>query len=130
VNQRLLCRVVEVNPEERNLVVSRRDLLEKEREEQREKFWQEVAEGQIRNGIVRSVKDFGAFVDLGGADGLLHVSEMSWARVADANTLVKSGQTVKVQVLKIDRETRKVSLGMKQLLPSPRDTTQDTYGSG
>src|SRR6185295_7706803 len=84
VNQRLLCLVTEVNPEERNLVVSRRARLEKAREENREKLWQELAEGQIRTGIVRSIRDFGAFVDLGGVDGLLHISEMSWARVQDA----------------------------------------------
>jgi small subunit ribosomal protein S1 len=130
VNQRLLCRVVEVNPEERNLVVSRRDLLEKEREEQREKFWQEVAEGQIRNGVVRSVKDFGAFVDLGGADGLLHVSEMSWTRVADAGQVVQVGQQVKVIVLKVDRDRRKLSLGMKQLAPSPWDDITTKYPAG
>jgi small subunit ribosomal protein S1 len=130
LNQRLLCRVVEVNPAERNLVVSRRDLLEKEREEQREKFWQEVAEGQIRNGVVRSVKDFGAFVDLGGADGLLHVSEMSWTRVADAGQFVQVGQPVKVIVLKVDRDHRKISLGMKQLAPSPWDNVTANYPAG
>ncbi len=127
VNQRLLCMVTEVNPEERNLVVSRRALLEKEREEQREKFWNEVAEGQVREGIVRSVKDFGAFVDLGGADGLLHVSEMSWTRVKDAGSVVQPGQKVQVVVLKVDRERRKLSLGMKQLAASPWDNVAATY---
>jgi small subunit ribosomal protein S1 len=130
LNQRLLSRVVEVNSEERNLVVSRRDLLEREREEQREKFWQEVAEGQVRDGIIRSVKDFGAFVDLGGADGLLHVSEMSWTRVADASQVVQVGQPVKVIVLKVDHERRKISLGMKQLAPSPWDDVTARYPAG
>jgi small subunit ribosomal protein S1 len=130
INQRLLCLVVEVNPEERNLVVSRRAILEREREEQREKFWQVVAEGQIRDGIVRSVKDFGAFVDLGGADGLLHVSEMSWTRVPDATKVVQPGQAVKVIVLKVDRERRKLSLGMKQLAPSPWDSVAANYPTG
>src|SRR5439155_25889368 len=74
INQRLLCLVTEVVPSERNLVVSRRALLEREREESREKLWTTLAEGQVREGIVRSVRDFGAFVDIGGADGLLHVS--------------------------------------------------------
>ena len=122
--------VSEVNPSERNLVVSRRTLLEKEREENREKLWAELAEGQIREGIVRSVKDFGAFVDLGGADGLLHVSEMSWTRVQDAATVVQPGQTVKVVVLKIDRERRKLSLGLKQLQASPWDNIDEKYHSG
>src|SRR5262249_35168517 len=119
VNQRLLCLVTEVDVAERNLVLSRRALLEKEREESRAKLWTELAEGQVREGIVRSVKDFGAFVDLGGVDGLLHVSEMSWSRVADASTVVQTGQRVKVIVLRIDRERHKVSLGMKQLQASP-----------
>lgn len=127
VNQRLRCMVAEVVPEERNLVVSRRALLEKEREENREKLWRELAEGQIRDGIVRSVRDFGAFVDLGGVDGLLHVSEMSWARVQDAASVVQPGQAVKVVVLKIDHEHRKLSLGMKQLLTSPWDNIEDKY---
>jgi len=127
VNQRLLCLVTEVNPEERNLVVSRRALLEKEREENREKLWQELAEGQVRTGIVRSIRDFGAFVDLGGVDGLLHVSEMSWTRVQDPNAVVQAGQTVKVVVLKMDREARKLSLGLKQLTASPWDSLQERY---
>lgn len=127
VNQRLRCIVTEVNPEERNLVVSRRALLEKEREEQREKTWQELAEGQIREGVVRSVRDFGAFVDLGGADGLLHVSEMSWNRVLDPTTIVQPGQTVKVVVLRVDREKRKVSLGLKQLTASPWDDIETRF---
>jgi small subunit ribosomal protein S1 len=127
VNQRLLCMVTEVDPEERNLVVSRRALLEKEREEQRDKLWLELAEGQVREGVVRSVRDFGAFVDLGGVDGLLHVSEMSWSRVQDPSTVVQPGQKIKVVVLKVDREKRKVSLGLKQLLASPWDNIEEKY---
>lgn len=127
VNQRLNCLVTEVKPDERNLVVSRRALLEREREENREKLWRELDEGQIREGVVRSVREFGAFVDLGGADGLLHVSEMSWTRVQDPSQIVQPGQTVKVIVLKIDRESRKLSLGLKQLTTSPWDTAIRNY---
>jgi small subunit ribosomal protein S1 len=130
VNQRLRCMVAEVNPEERNLVVSRRALQEKEREEAREKLWQTLAEGQTYEGIVRSVKDFGAFVDLGGVDGLLHVSEMSWARVEKADQIVQPGQKVKVLVLKLDHERRKVSLGLKQLTASPWDTVSTNFPEG
>jgi small subunit ribosomal protein S1 len=130
VNQRLLCLVTEVNPEERNLVVSRRALLEKQREELREKTWSELAEGQVRQGIVRSVRDFGAFVDLGGVDGLLHVSEMSWKRVQNPTEVVQPGQTVKVVVLRIDQETRKVGLGLKQLEASPWDNIREKYAMG
>ena len=130
VNQRLLCLVSEVDVRERNLVVSRRDLLEKERNEKREQLWQELAEGQIRDGVVRSVRDFGAFVDLGRVDGLVHVSEMSWTRVTDANDVVQPGQAIKVVVLKIDREQHRVGLGLKQLLPSPWDNIETKYRSG
>jgi len=127
LNQKMMCMVVEVVPSERNLVVSRRALLEREREEQREKLWAEIAEGQIRTGVVRSVRDFGAFVDLGGADGLLHVSEMSWSRIEDASKVVQAGQTVKVVVLRVDKEQRKLSLGLKQLQASPWDDIENKY---
>jgi len=127
VNQRLRCLVTEVNKEEHNLIVSRRALLEKEREEARAKLWQELAEGQVRSGVVRSVREFGAFVDLGGVDGLLHISEMSWARVKDPVEVVQPGQTVKVIVLKLDRDRRKVSLGLKQLTASPWDQAEAKY---
>jgi small subunit ribosomal protein S1 len=130
VNQKLLCLVTDVDPTERNLVVSRRALLEKQREEQREKLWAELAEGQVRKGIVRSVRDFGAFVDLGGVDGLLHVSEMSWQRGQDATKLVQPGQSVEVIVLKIDHERRKLSLSVKQLQAGPWENIHDRYGIG
>lgn len=127
VNQKLRCMVTEVSPEERNLVVSRRALMEKEREETREKVWQELAEGQVRDGVVRNVRDFGAFVDLGGVDGLLHVSEMAWNRVQDPGSVVQVGQPVKVVVLKVDRERRKVSLGLRQLSASPWEGVSAKY---
>jgi small subunit ribosomal protein S1 len=127
VNQKLLCQVTEADRQERNLVVSRRNLLEKEREEMREKLWGQLAEGQTHQGIVRSIKEFGAFVDLGGVDGLLHVSEMSWQRVKDPSSLVQIGQSVQVVILKIDQERRKLSLGMKQLMTSPWDDAAAKY---
>jgi small subunit ribosomal protein S1 len=127
VNQKLLCQVTEADRQERNLVVSRRNLLEKEREEMREKLWGQLAEGQTHQGVVRSIKEFGAFVDLGGVDGLLHVSEMSWQRVKDPSTLVQVGQSVQVVILKIDQERRKLSLGMKQLTTSPWDDATAKY---
>jgi small subunit ribosomal protein S1 len=130
VNQRLRCQVVEVNPEERNLVVSRRALMEQERQEQRDKLWQALAEGQVRDGVVRKVESFGAFVDLGGVDGLLHVSEMSWQRVKHPGDLVQTGQPIKVIVLKVDRENERVSLGLKQLLASPWDDLEEKYPMG
>ncbi len=130
VNQKLLCLITEVDPSERNLVVSRRALLEKEREENREKTWNELQEGQIREGIVRSIKEFGAFVDIGGVDGLIHVSDLSWQRVQDVGTVVQVGQKVKVVVLRLDQERRKVGLGLKQLTASPWDAIAERYHTG
>ena len=130
VNQKLLCIITDVDKEERNLIVSRRALLEKEREEQRAKLWEELQEGQIRTGVIGNVRDFGAFVDLGGVDGLLHVSEISWKRIPDATQVLQAGQMIKVVVLKIDREKHKVSLGLKQLEASPWDNIHDKYASG
>lgn len=130
VNQRLLCLVLEADPERRQLVVSRRALLEKEREEQRARLWQELAEGQVREGVIRAVQPFGAFVDLGGLDGLIPVSEMSWQRLKDPAEIVQPGQRVRVVVLKIDQEKRKISLGMKQLLANPWDEVAEKYRPG
>jgi len=121
VNQRLRCVVTEVKPEEKNLVVSRRTLLEREREEQRAKFWAEIEEGQTRTGVVRSIRDFGVFVDIGGADGLVPISEMSWARVNHPKDLVTEGQSVQVKVLRLDPENRKVTLSLRALAASPWD---------
>jgi small subunit ribosomal protein S1 len=130
LNQRLLCMVAEVNPAERNLVVSRKALLEREREKQREKFWAEVEEGQILKGTVRSIQPFGAFVDLGGADGLLPVSELSWGRVGNPSEVVSLGQQVEVKVKRIDRNARKLSLSLKDLIQSPWDTLSQRFPVG
>jgi small subunit ribosomal protein S1 len=130
INQRLICLITEVDPSERNLVVSRRALLEKEREREREKFWAEVQEGQILTGIVRSIKEFGVFVDLGGADGLIPISEMAWARVGKPEDLVKLGQKVHVKVMRLDPAARRISLSLKQLATSPWDTFADRHHTG
>jgi small subunit ribosomal protein S1 len=127
VNQKLLCMVAEVNPEDRNLVVSRRALLERERQEQAEKVWAELAEGQIRKGTVRSVKPFGAFVDIGGVDGLIPIGELSWKRIQDAGEVVQLGQQVEVAVVRVDREKRKVSLSLRQLVASPYEQIAVNY---
>jgi ribosomal protein S1 len=130
VNQKFKAIVTEANQREKNLVVSRRELLEQERAEQREKTWATLEEGQIRDGVVRSIKDFGAFVDIGGVDGLLPIGEMSWSRVSKVDEMVKTGDQVKVKVLKIDRVARKLTLGLKQLTPSPWEAASDKYPRG
>ena len=130
VNQKFKALVTEANQREKNLVISRRDFLEQERAELREKTWAELAEGQVREGTVRSIKDFGAFVDLGGVDGLLPIGEMSWSRVQKVEDLVKTGDKVQVKVIKIDPVARKLTLGLKQLTPSPWDRAQEKYPRG
>jgi small subunit ribosomal protein S1 len=122
LNQKLLCMVAEVQPSEKNLVVSRKALLEKEREAIREKFWEGIEEGKVMQGTVRSIQPFGAFVDLGGADGLLPVSELAWGRVGKPEDVVSLGQKVEVKIKKIDRAARKLSLSLKDLVQSPWDT--------
>jgi small subunit ribosomal protein S1 len=118
--QTMVCLITEVKPERRNLVLSRRAVLEREQEQAREKTFAELAVGQVRQGVVRSLRDFGAFVDLGGGiDGLLHVSQLSWARVNHPRDVLQEGQTVTVKVQKIDPDTRKIGLAMKELLESP-----------
>jgi ribosomal protein S1 len=130
VNQKFKAIVTEANEREKNLVISRRELLEQERAELRERTWATLEEGQIRDGVVRSIKDFGAFVDIGGVDGLLPIGEMSWSRVSKADDLVKTGDQVKVKVLKIDRTARKLTLGLKQLSPSPWENITAKYPRG
>jgi small subunit ribosomal protein S1 len=130
LNQKLKCVVTEVDPEERNLVVSRRALLEREREENREKLWTELEEGQERSGVVRNVQKFGVFVDLGGVDGLVPISEMSWTRVADPSQVVSPGQRVQVKVLRLDREARKVALSLRALQAGPWEGITERYHVG
>jgi ribosomal protein S1 len=130
IGQKFRVVVTDANQREKNLVVSRRDLLEKERAEKREETWKTLEEGQIHKGVVRSIKSFGAFVEIGGVDGLIHVGDMAWARVSDPSALLKIGDEVEVKVLKIDRVTQKVGLGLKQLLPSPWDLVENNYHRG
>lgn len=121
VNSRVKCMIMEANPAERNLVVSRRMLIEKEREANAVEFWSKLDEGQVRTGTVKSIKPFGAFVDLGGADGLIPVGELSWSRINDANEVVKVGQVVEVRVIKLDRDARKIGLSLKAQHQNPWD---------
>jgi ribosomal protein S1 len=130
VNQKFRVVVTDCNQREKNLVVSRRDLLEQERAEKREETWKTLEEGQIHKGVVRTVKSFGAFVEIGGVDGLIHVGDMAWSRVSDPSGLLKPGDEVEVKVLKIDRVTQKVGLGLKQLMPSPWDRVEEKYHRG
>ncbi len=130
VGKKLRVVVTDANQREKNLVVSARELLERERAEKREQTWKTLEEGQVHKGVVRSIKSFGAFVEFGGVDGLIHVGDMSWSRVADPSALLKIGDEVEVKVLKVDRTTQKVGLGLKQLVPSPWDRVEETFHRG
>ena len=119
VGQRLTCVVTEVNPDKRNLVLSHRAILEREKAEAKQNLIAQLEVGQVREGVVRSVQAFGAFVDLGGIDGLIHVSQLSWDRIKHASEALEVGQKVKVKIQKIDPETGKIGLGFRDLAENP-----------
>jgi small subunit ribosomal protein S1 len=113
-----------------NIVVSRRSILEQDRAEARTEIVAGLAEGEIRDGVVKNITDYGAFVDLGGVDGLLHVTDMSWKRISHPSQVVNVGDTVRVQIVKINPDTQRISLGMKQLMSDPWDGAQAKYPIG
>jgi small subunit ribosomal protein S1 len=130
VGQRLACVVTEANRDRRNLVLSHRAVMERERNEQREKLLTELAPGQIREGVVRSLKDFGAFVDIGGVDGLINISQLSWDRVKHPSEVLELGQKVKVRVEKFDKETGKVGLSYREVGANPWQNAASKYAVG
>lgn len=130
INTKIRCQVTEVKRSDKKVVVSRRAVLEAEAQQEREKTMETLAEGDIVEGTVRNIMPYGAFVDIGGVDGLLHVSDMSHARLDDPNSFVQTGQTVRVKVLKIDREKQKISLGMKQVMPDPWEGAETKWREG
>ncbi len=123
-------KIIKFNKRRGNIVLSRRALLESERQELREETLRSLTEGQVINGIVKNITDYGAFVDLGGIDGLLHITDMSWGRIAHPSELFQVGDALKVQVLKFDPTTERVSLGLKQTLPDPWVNVRDRYPIG
>ncbi|WP_339693713.1 30S ribosomal protein S1 [uncultured Parasphingorhabdus sp.] len=113
-----------------NIVVSRRAILEETRAEQRSGLIESLAEGQVTEGVVKNITDYGAFVDLGGIDGLLHVTDLSYKRVNHPNEMINIGDTLKVQIIKINKDTQRISLGMKQLESDPWDSATEKYAVG
>ncbi len=124
------CEVLKIDEARRNIVVSRRALIEKERADKKEQLLSELQVGQRRKGIVKNIADFGAFVDLGGIDGLLHITDMSWGRVNHPSEVVTLEQEIEVVVLQIDREREKIALGLKQKQPSPWENITEKYPVG
>jgi small subunit ribosomal protein S1 len=124
------CEVLKIDEARRNIVVSRRSLIEKQREEDREHLMAELEVGQIRKGIVKNIADFGAFVDLGGIDGLLHITDMSWERIGHPTEMVSIDQEIEVKILQIDREKQKIALGLKQKQNNPWTNIAEKYPVG
>src|SRR5881628_1820123 len=123
-------KVVKINQERQNIVLSRRELIEQERTERRSKLLAEMMPGDIRKGTVKNITDFGAFIDLNGLDGLLHITDMSWGRIGHPSEMLKVGQEIDVVVLDINKEKERVSLGLKQKLANPWDSIEQKYPIG
>src|SRR5437867_1262201 len=123
-------KVVKINQERQNIVLSRRELIEQERTERRQRLLSEMMPGDIRKGTVKNITDFGAFIDLNGLDGLLHITDMSWGRIGHPSEMLRVGQEIDVVVLDINREKERVSLGLKQKMANPWDSIDQKYPVG
>ncbi len=126
----LTCKIVKVNEERKNVVLSRREIVEAERAEKRAKFLESVQKGSVVKGTVKNITEFGAFIDLDGIDGLLHITDMSWSRLSHPSELLRVGQEIEVLVIDVDREKERVSLGLKQKSENPWDKIADKYPVG
>ena len=130
LGQTVAVKIIKLNKRRRNIVVSRRSVLEEERDRMKATILKDLAKDQIREGQVKNITDFGAFVDLGGIDGLLHITDMSWGRVSHPSELVKIGDKVRVKVLNFDPEKERISLGLKQLEAYPWEGVEEKYKVG
>ncbi len=130
VGQTLRVKIIELDRAKHRVILSRKVVLEEERKQNRERIWETIEEGQVLHGTVKSLTDFGAFIDLGGVDGLLHVSEMSWGRIQHPSEVLHEGQGIEVKVLRLDRERGRISLGYKQVLDNPWDSVEQRYPVG
>ncbi len=130
LGQKYEFKIIKLNKRRRNIVVSRRVILESERAGKREKLMKELAKDQVRKGVVKNITDFGAFIDLGGVDGLLHITDMSWGRIAHPSEMVQIGLELEIKVLDIDWERERISLGLKQLQSYPWKDVAAKYPVG
>ncbi|HWB85747.1 MAG TPA: 30S ribosomal protein S1 [Bryobacteraceae bacterium] len=130
VGQEIRCRIIKLEVGEEDVVVDRRAVLEEEERAAKERRYAEVKEGETVRGAVRSLTDYGAFVDIGGVDALLHVADISWSRISKPSDVLTVGQQVEARVLKVDTAKRRISLGLKQLLPHPWDLAGEKYKVG
>ncbi|MGZ4307574.1 MAG: 30S ribosomal protein S1, partial [Solirubrobacteraceae bacterium] len=130
MSQTIECKVIELNRSRNNVVLSRRAVLEEQRKEDRERILDRLQPGQVVEGTISNIVDFGAFVDLDGIDGLIHISELSWSHVNHPSEILSIGDTVSVKVLDIDRDRQRISLGLKQTQEDPWQRVVDTYNIG
>ncbi len=130
INHTIQCIVLKIDEARRNIVVSRRALIEAERSEKKEQLLEELEVGQRRKGVVKNIAEFGAFVDLGGIDGLLHITDMNWGRINHPTEMVAIDEEIEVQILHIDREKEKIALGLKQKMASPWEDVEEKYPVG
>jgi small subunit ribosomal protein S1 len=130
IGKEIDCKILKIDVEGRNIVVSRRKLIEEERQSSKEKILAEIEVGQLRKGIVKNIADFGVFVDLGGLDGLLHISDLSWGRISHPSEVVALDQEIECVVTGVDKANEKISLGLKQKTPSPWQNVEQRYPAG
>ncbi len=123
-------KIVKINNLRHSIILSRREAVQKEKEESREKIWQNLKIGGVYPGLVKAITDFGAFVDLGGVDGLLHITDMSWSKISHPSEFVALSDRIEVMILNFDREAGKISLGLKQRLPDPWQNIEEKYSVG
>jgi small subunit ribosomal protein S1 len=130
VDQEIVCRITKLDIADEDVVVDRRAVMEEEARSTKERRYTEMSEGDIITGVVRSLADYGAFIDIGGVDGLLHISDISWSRIGNPADVLTVGQQVEAKVLKIEPEKQRISLGLKQLQPHPWDAVPEKYKLG
>ena len=130
IGKKVDCKILKIDIEGRNIVISRRKLIEEERRSSKEKILSEIEVGQLRKGVVKNIADFGVFVDLGGLDGLLHISDLSWGRISHPSEVVELDQEIECIVVGVDKEHEKISLGLKQKTSSPWDDVEKCYPVG
>ncbi len=123
-------KVVKINLDRKNIVISRRELIEEQRQVKRRELLENVNPGQLRTGVVKNITDYGAFIDLDGLDGLLHITDMSWGRISHPSEMVKQGEEVEVMIIEVDREKERVSLGLKQTTKNPWENIEHKYPVG
>ena len=130
VGQEVTCKILKINKKRGNIIISRRKYIEEQRFEDKKKALDTISDGQVLQGIVKNITSYGVFVDVGGIDGLLHITDMSWCRIAHPSELVRIGDTINVKVISFDKNNEKISLGMKQLTPNPWENVDQKYPVG